>query len=441
MDNINSNIKKLIDSLTNFNFLLFMLFVEIGSIYISYINLFNYQRCTNVIKREILLFGQFQILSYPEMCDEIYYFHGFQWVHHIYQNGYVYQDRPMYLLLGFVLYRSIFAMKTLFGISFEPTSLLLFSTLIYQIIIINLASYTLIKIFNKKFERIYFFIYFLIIFFSFEIRRYFFLPSSSNFYFLIFIFSLYSINSKKLNGFIYGCLITISGYGIIGFIFQLLPKFLNLKKNVKDILVNSLLLIIPTILFELLRIFMGIFKGPGYGVKYIYNAEFYQQFVWFFQSLFNEYFIPANSCQEVQEFIGCYFLETKYFFNIMIFPIILSLFFMFFYKYKYRKNLNVELKNLFLFTMFSYLFILFQGIYSFRIIYYSLGFFLIIFLCYIFKSIENPIVGILIAILLSTYNLSRNSWEEFNLNLNYFEWFLILFVFLLIGRQKTNLIE
>ena len=94
------------------------------------------------------------------MCDEIYYFHGFQWVHHIYQNGYVYQDRPMYLLLGFVLYRSIFAMKTLFGISFEPTSLLLFSTLIYQIIIINLASYTLIKIFNKKFERIYFHIFF-----------------------------------------------------------------------------------------------------------------------------------------------------------------------------------------------------------------------------------------------------------------------------------------
>lgn len=42
MDNINSNIKKLIDSLTNFNFILFMLFVEIGSIYISYINLFIY---------------------------------------------------------------------------------------------------------------------------------------------------------------------------------------------------------------------------------------------------------------------------------------------------------------------------------------------------------------------------------------------------------------
>ena len=125
----------------------------------------------------------------------------------------------------------------------------------------------------------------------------------------------------------------------------------------------------------------------------------------------------------------------------MIFPIILSFFLCFFINTKYRKSLNVELKNLFLFTMFSYLFILFQGIYSFRIIYYSLGFFLIIFLCYIFKSIENPIVGILIAILLSTYNLSRNNWEEFNLNLNYFEWFLILFVFLLIGRQKTNLIN
>jgi hypothetical protein len=439
MNSSNTNIKKLINGITHINFIIFMLFVENTLIYISYRNLFNYERCTNIIQRELHLFSQFQTFTYPEMCDESYYFHGFQWVHHIYQNGYVYQDRPMYLLLGFVLYRSIFALKTFFGFSFEPISLLLFSTLIYQIIIINLASYTLVKIFNKKFERIYFLLYFIIIFCSFEIRRYLFLPSSSNFYFLIFIFSLYSINSKKLNGFIYGCLITISGYGIIGYIYQLIPKLFNLRTNIKDILINTVFLFIPTILFEFLRIFMGIFKGPGYGVRYIYNAEFYQQFVWIFKSLFSENYIPATSCQEVSKFIGCYLLETEYFLKIMLFPIILCLIFMIIHKYKYEFTMNLELKNLILFSIFSYFFILFQGIYSFRIIYYSLGFFFLIYLCYFFKSIENPVAGLLFSILLGTYNLSRKSWEEFNLNFNYFELFLMFLIILLIVTNKKNI--
>ena len=42
------------------------------------------------------------------MCDELFYFHGFQWINHIYENGYVYQDRPTYLVIGFIIYRVFF---------------------------------------------------------------------------------------------------------------------------------------------------------------------------------------------------------------------------------------------------------------------------------------------------------------------------------------------
>ena len=46
-----------------------------------------------------------------------------------------------------------------------------------------------------------------------------------------FLFSIYSIQEKKINGFIFGSLFTISGYGFIGFIYQILSKVLNLPIN------------------------------------------------------------------------------------------------------------------------------------------------------------------------------------------------------------------
>jgi hypothetical protein len=436
MNKINKSVIKFFNKTNFLNFIILMIFVEVISVYLSYKRLFDYEQCTNILEREFHLFGKFSSLNYPEMCDESYYFHGFQWVHHIYQNGFVYQDRPMYLFLGFAIYNFIFVLKTLIGYSFDPTSLLLLSTLIYQLFIINFTSYALVKMFSKKFDRLFFLIFFLIIVFSFEIRRYLFLPSSSNFYFLIFTLSLYSIKTKKLNGFMYGCLITISGYGIIGYIYQLIPKLFKLKNNLKDILKNTTLIFVPTIFFEILRILMGLFKGPGYGVRYIYNAEFYQQFIWFFKSLFYENFIPATPCQEVTKFLNCYLTETKYFLNIMLFPTILFAVFVFFHKYKVVRFFDVDVKNLFLFTIFSYFFILFQGIYSFRIIYYSLGFLLLIYFCIFFKSINNPLAGILFAILMGIYNLSRSSWAAFNLNLTFYEWSLLFLIFFLLCLQK-----
>lgn len=134
MKKINKKIELYFENLNFKRFTIYSFFLQIFSIIVSYQNLFNYERCTNIINRNFLLFNNSFVLEYPEMCDESYYFHGFQWVHHIYQNGFVYQDRPLYLALGFLIYRSLFLVNTIFNINFDSLSLLLFSTLIYQTI-------------------------------------------------------------------------------------------------------------------------------------------------------------------------------------------------------------------------------------------------------------------------------------------------------------------
>ena len=93
----------------NFKFYIFLILIfEIIAVYLSYKNLFNYEGCTNVVFRDFNLFNNFISIPYPEMCDESFYFHGFQWINHIYENGYVYQDRPLYLGIGFIIYRFFF---------------------------------------------------------------------------------------------------------------------------------------------------------------------------------------------------------------------------------------------------------------------------------------------------------------------------------------------
>ena len=70
--------------------------VETFSIFVSYKYLFDYQGCTKNVIREFNLFNNTFNFLYPEMCDETFYFHGFQWINHIYESGFIYQDRPLY---------------------------------------------------------------------------------------------------------------------------------------------------------------------------------------------------------------------------------------------------------------------------------------------------------------------------------------------------------
>ena len=196
------------------------------------------------------------------MCDETFYFHGFQWINHIYESGFIYQDRPLYLVIGFMVYRFFFVISLIFNFYIDPVSLLLLTSLVIQILILNIIAYLICKALIGKFERFYFLIFLLLTLFSFEHRIYFFLPSNSTIYFLIFVFSVFSIKNDKFNGLIYGLLFTISAYGIIGFLYELIRKTFNLNKNYKQVIKNILLFTLPYFTFETFRVIIGAVKGP-----------------------------------------------------------------------------------------------------------------------------------------------------------------------------------
>ena len=101
------------------------------------------------------------------MCDESFYFHGFQWINHIYENGFVYQDRPLYLAIGFIIYRVLFIAFLIFGLNIDAVSLLLLASLIIQIIALNMIVYVLTKLLFKNFNRFYFFVFLIFTLFSF----------------------------------------------------------------------------------------------------------------------------------------------------------------------------------------------------------------------------------------------------------------------------------
>ena len=409
-----------------------MILFEIISVLISYIFLFDHRGCANNINRTFMLFGNEFTILYPEMCDELFYFHGFQWINHIYENGYVYQDRPLYLLIGFVVYRFLFVFSFLLNFQIDPLSLLLLTSLIIQLVVVNFISYFLCKLLINKFDKFYFLVFFLITIFSFETRIYLFFPSSSIFYLLIFIYSLYSIKNNKYNGLVYGLLFTISGYGIIGFAFESIKKIYSLKKELNNIIKNILLFTIPSLFFELVRISLGIFQGPQYGIKYIHAANDYQQFTWVFNTIFTRGYEPISNCHTFKNFIPCYFELTSSFFSKTSFYILFCLVLFVFYLFKKNRSNTKDLITILSFTFFCYLFISFQGLYQYRFIYYSIGFSFVVLICYFVFQLKNDFISLGALILLSTYTLSRDKYENFNLILREYEIAMLLFFLIIV---------
>lgn len=430
------NLTKKIQNMSSKRYILLIIIIQLSGLLISYLNLFEYERCTELLSRNINLFDYSFELIYPKMCDEPYFFHGFQWFYSIYEYGYVYQDRPFYLLIGFIIYRLFYFLFYVLQFSIDPVSLLLLTSLFIQLFVLNSITYLINLIINKKIDRVYFIFYFLILLFSFEQRRYLFLPSNSTVYFLIFVFSIYSIQNRKLNGFLFGLLFTTSGYGVIGFIYLLLLEVVNRKNKFKNICLNIFLFLLPSFFFELVRISLGYLRGPQGGVRYIYAAEAYQQFIWFFKSLFKNY-VPLNRCQTLNNFFNCYFDQTIEFFNIMKnYYVVLVLLFLATLILKQNENIKLQ-TELLTFTLFSYIFISFQGYYGFRIVYYSLGFSLFLFMCIHIFNMQDLLISFLVVALIGLYTLSRNSLIDFSKFLDFtnLESLLFVLIIFLIGKK------
>tara|TARA_Y100000768_G_C23980353_1_gene685419 strand:- start:1486 stop:2811 length:1326 start_codon:yes stop_codon:yes gene_type:complete len=420
-------IQNFISKLNIKTYLFIVILIETFSIFISYKYLFDYQGCTKNIIREFNFFNNTFNFLYPEMCDEPFYFHGFQWINHIYEPGFIYQDRPLYLVIGFLIYRFLFVISLIFNFYIEPISLLLLTSLIIQILIVNIIAYLICKLLIGKFQRFYFLIFLILTLFSFEHRIYFFLPSNSTTYYLIFIFSIFSIKNDKFNGLFYGFLFTISAYGVIGFLYEIIRKTFKFKKNIRQITINVLLFSLPTLAFEVFRLLIGVVKGSQYAIRYVHAAEAEnQQFVWFLKNLFSNSYEPAQACHTISNFIPCYVAITKNFFSINVFYSFLCFVLLTAYLLKFKNFDKKVLFPIMLFSLFNYLFISFQGVYNYRFVYYSLGFLIILLISFFILKINNDFVTLSFLLLMSIYTLSRTTYEQYNTNLNGIELFIFV---------------
>ena len=420
--------QKLINTFNIRFYILFLGILQIILIYLSYTKLFNYQGCTNNVIRDIGTSNFNYGLLYPEMCDEPFYFHGFQWINHIYENGFPYQDRPLYLALGFIIYRTLFITNLFLGLNVSILSLLLITSLIIQVTTANLISFFLTKYVVGKFNKFYFLVFLVLTYLSFEFRIHLFLPSSATIYLLVYIFSLNSIKMNSLNGLYYGLLFTISGFSIIGFSFQVLIKIIKKENNLKYFIKNISYFIIPFLSFEIVRMLIGLMQGKEYGVRYVHAVTDYQQFIWFFKSVFTSNYEPINVCHQLSEFVTCYLSATRVFFSLNIFYILLVLVLVLFYSIMYKKiqfNIFYSLTG---FTFYSYLFISIQGMYDYRFVYYSLGFFTIVLTATFIYRINDDFITFLFLTLFGSYTLSRIDYIDFNLNLTLTENFLVSFL-------------
>lgn len=410
-----------------FNNLSIILF-EIVLIYLSYFYLWDPQRCTKNIPRSFLIFNYSFDIYYPKMCDEPYYFQGFEFLHSIYQNGYPYQDKQLYLFFGYIFFHLLKASHELFQLSYSIETLLLSSSLLLQIVNINLISYLLTKIILKKKSKFYFLIFFVIIFFSFEQRKYFFLPSNSTYYFLIYLFSIYSIIFKKNNSFLYGSLFLVSGYAVVGFIFQNLFNLKEVKRKLLFLTKNLIIFILPYLSFELIRLIIKILSNDKYGQKYIYTIEAYNQFVWFFKDLLLSNYVSTNTCQNITNFIFCYLKTTIETLNLLKYYIILLLLLFLFSKFTINERSFENLSLVFKFTIFLYFFILFQGMYETRFVYYSIGFCLYLLICVFIVNIKSRSNLFLYILIISFFTLSKTSLTQFEENIIFRDQLLIYFL-------------
>ena len=178
----------------------------------------------------------------------------------------------------------------------------------------------------------------------------------------------------------------------------------------------------------MIRVLLGFSQGKEYGVKYIHaaEAEEYQQFVWFIQSLFNRSYEPFQNCHTLTEFIPCYFDITLTYFSISLFYISLCLLLFFFTLIRLKKFNYRSFSIILSFTIFNYIFISLQGFYVYRFVYYSIGFGVILLTCLFLVKIDSELLSILSVVATATYTLSRNNFQEYTLDLNLIDSLLII---------------
>ncbi len=376
---------------------------------------------------KINLFNTSYDLIYEKCQDDKEYFEGISDFSVILNSDYKYQNRPLFLLVNYIIYQLLSVIFQISNIDFQYTFELTY--VIFNILFMYICLQILIKLFQIK-NLVNIFLIILTLIFSPILKFSLFTVTNQHLTLLCFLLSLFLLQKQDVNNinfwsFILGIIYLANRGFIISALVILYILFMN-SKNFKIFLIESLknllIFFFPNMIYNL---FFSLTKYEIYDV----NSYYFGQFIWLRNYLrpFINYFSNLTSriepvdylfyesnwhCTSLSTFYRCYLndniLTLKYLSSFFICLIVSY----FLYKEKYLLSNNL-LKYILLIFSFSYIFWSFIGWYPpVRFSIYSFGNLFLLLIIYI-STIMNTDIGRYIFLTTTIYYfLTLANWNN-----------------------------
>ncbi len=374
----------------------------------------SYFICTEVKNLDFFLNNFKFKFTYPVSCDQINYYLGFENFNNIITTKeYPYQNRPLYILLVFLVSKILNLVFVIFNV--DMNFLFQLSAFLVQLFIVSSGIYLIIMCLNinkLKFPQlaILSFIFYLNPLVKWGI----FMPSHQLLTFVVIASGLYILGSNNhfslfKVSIILGVLFMAHRGFLLVYLLYVLRELLNQNKKFYYILNNFKFAFVFLSPYVFYAIYIRLLGYEPYDAA----TQYWGQFIWVAYYLFG---IVKHSgqwyCQTIPENFICYFKDTLNTIFYLGLPILFALLnIQRFKKFKKFKNKNFQ-NSLYLLVLVMFVFWSFMGWYPpLRLNLYSIGNGLIIILAIQFLSLSKKIEKILFFSSLTFYFLFLNHWN------------------------------
>ena len=393
----------------------------------------NYFICNNI--KDYRFFSM--DISYPISCDQESYYSAIRDLQTLFSEGYVYQGRPLFILINNFI--SNFIDLVTFSLIEDFDVVIHLSVVFLNIFVITLSSIMFLKAFEIDLSN-NFFLYFLISFVlcASPLNKWgIFDPSNQLWTLLIITLNSYLLTKKKEHinykiSLLIGLLVLVHRIFIVGYalVFLILLIEKVFKLNLKDFTYILRMLIIALLPFVFYNLYIFIFQDQ---LPYDENSSHYGQFIWLpLYLLTSKRYEGGWHCMEIPDFLGCYLVDNMELFIYLIIPLV----FVLISKPVRLFKENIAYENLLKFTFLIYLFYSLIGWYPpIRFSYYSLGNLLILLNVFLLIQNKSKLNQLLHFTSISIFMISLNHWnydEIIDLN------FGIVFSFVILGIYLVN---
>jgi hypothetical protein len=400
----------------------------------------NYFICNNLFNYKIFNLT----VSYPISCDQESYYSAIRDLSVLFNEGYVYQGRPLYIFLNSNLLSILQSLSdsdlevlTHISITITHTLVLIASSLIIM---------KILKIYIYSNIKTYILIYTMLIL-SPLYKWGTFDPSNQTFTLLIILLNVYlylnydKVIDPKTSLFI-GLLVLIHRIFIVGYLLLFILLLLEKKysfnfQNIVNFIKHLFISILPFLFYN---IYIFIFQGQ---IPYDENSSHYGQFLWLPLYLFTDKRYEGGwHCMEPTTFIKCYLVDNLNLTFYLFVPLIIFLFNLL----RDKSSNTIVISTLVKYVALVYIFYSFIGWYPpIRFSYYSLGHLVVVGNIYYLIKDNNRFSKSIHYLTLVLYYIFLNHWNnpnvvEFNFGVILSSICLVLYLIIKIyNKEGTNI--